>query len=157
MKKIKLTQGKFAIVDDQDYEWLNQWNWFYGGAGYAIRNITNENGRTILRMHRLILNVPKGMDTDHINFNRLDNRRENLRIATRSQNLYNKVKPRSNTSGFKGVGIRKESKTKPYIAFLSTERKRIYLGYHKTAREAAIAYNKAALKYFGEFARLNII
>src|SRR4030066_2184242 len=107
MKEIKLTRGKVAIVDDEDYEWINQWKWHCNGQGYAERHCDIPGKRTMIKMHRLILNTPNGMETDHINHNRLDNRKSNLRVRTRSQNAINTPIRSSNTSGKKGVDWKK--------------------------------------------------
>ena len=87
MKEIKLTQDKVALVDDEDYKWLNEFKW-YCAAGYAARNSPKINGKQSINifMHREINNTPKGMDTDHISHNRLDNRKVNLRTCTCSEN-----------------------------------------------------------------------
>lgn len=87
----KSGKGKFVLVDDQDYEYLNRWKWFLNNHGYVARNMytTDHEGRIKHkneRMHRIIMQTPVGMETDHINGNKIDNRRENLRICTRSQN-----------------------------------------------------------------------
>lgn len=100
MKKILLTQGKFALVDDADFEWINQWKWSLLQGKYAHRNLGNGKW---LRMHRLIVNTPTGMSTDHINGNGLDNRRSNLRICTQQQNTLNSVKKKNNSSGYKNI------------------------------------------------------
>jgi len=108
MKRIELTQGKFALVDNKDFDWLDQWNWYFNPQGYATRHqyIKVSNGKyknRIIRMHRLINNTPDGFETDHINRNKLDNRRENLRTVTASINRFNQGLRRDNTSGIKGV------------------------------------------------------
>lgn len=87
MKYIELTKQEKALVDDEDYNWLSYFKWHYAN-GYAQSNLLKNR----LSMHSLIMNTPKGMDTDHINHNTLDNRRENLRICTRSENLLNAKK-----------------------------------------------------------------
>src|SRR5437879_4118875 len=107
MKKIPLTQGQFAIVDDADFLELSQFSWYaqkQRHGFYAVRCIRDEKGnqRTIL-MHREIMRTQDGFDTDHINNDKLDNRRENLRICTASQNMQNKDIRSDSTSGFKGV------------------------------------------------------
>src|SRR3972149_6021810 len=94
MKKIKLTKDEFALVDDEDFEYLNQFAWQCSPLGYATRRIG---------MHREIIKTPKGMYTDHINGNPLDNRKENLRIVTFSQNMLNRKRYKNNKSGHKGV------------------------------------------------------
>lgn len=86
MKTIKLTQNKTVKVDDSDYQWLNQYKWYFHVQGYAVRK---SKGKAIL-MHRLIMNTPEGMDTDHINRDKLDNRRENLRVCTHAENMRNR-------------------------------------------------------------------
>lgn len=96
MKRIKLTQGKYALVDDADYEWLSQYNWHYHDLGYA-RNAQ------VGYMHRFINATQEGYQTDHINQNKLDNRRVNLRTVTAFVNQVNKSKSRNNTSGITGV------------------------------------------------------
>ncbi len=103
MKKIKLTKGKYALVDNQDFKWLNQWKWNYQGK-YARRMEYSEDGkRHLVYMHRLVNKTPDGIETDHINHNQLDNTRKNLRIATKSQNMWNMSMSKRNTSGIKGV------------------------------------------------------
>lgn len=110
MKKIKLTQGFEAIVDDSDFEWLSQWKWFYE-KGYAKTWI---KGKRIL-MHRWILSPAKYFVTDHINFNKLDNREKNLRIVTRAENNIHREKYKINKTGYKGVKYRK-GLSKPFMA-----------------------------------------
>lgn len=93
MKQIPLTQGKFALVDDEDFEQLNKWSWKLSTNGYAIRcpsNGKNENGGykyTTVRMHRVVMKTPRHLEADHINANRLDNRKSNLRNITKRENL----------------------------------------------------------------------
>jgi hypothetical protein len=156
MKEIKLTQGKFAIVDNEDYEYLNQFKWY----AYKHRNTFYAKYKSI-RMHRLILNIPQGLYVDHINHNGLDNRKENLRICTNQQNLHNSLKSYNNKSGFKGVFpliIKHKSKIYYYWRVeISCNNKKYYLGTYKTKEIAALAYNEAAIKFHGEFACLNII
>ena len=108
MKKIELTKGKFAIVDAENFDCLNQWKWYFSNAGYANRSqyikrgVGKYNSKTI-RMHRLINGTPKGLFTDHINQNKLDNRKSNLRVATKSLNGLNRGRNKNNTSGYRGV------------------------------------------------------
>jgi len=144
MAKIKLTQGKFALIDKADFEWLNQWKWMFTGT-YAARR----NGSRREWMHRLIVGTPADKQTDHINGNKLDNRRANLRICTASQNNYNKGVQRNNKIGYKGVSIRNDRST-----FRTKINNKIVGTYH-TAKEAAEAYNNEAKKLHKEFAVLN--
>src|SRR5260221_205877 len=112
-KQINISTPKnpntFVIVDDEDYEYLNQWKWHLSSNGYAVRRPyikgSEKTGQkhTVVWMHRVINNTPAGRDTDHINRDRLDNRRSNLRTATFSQNSMNKGLSKSNTSGIKGI------------------------------------------------------
>lgn len=160
MKKISLTQGKFAIVDDVDYAFLMRWKWHLHD-GYAARTSRKLDGlskRIKILMHRIILSQKLGhsdfKDTDHKNQDRLDNRRSNLRPATRSQNIGNS-KIRQGSSRFKGVCWDKLAKK--WQARIWIEDKQKYLGRFTDEIEAAKAYNKAATEYFGEFAYLNSV
>ncbi len=151
-KEIPLSQGKVALVDDADYEWLMGYKWHYLTLGYAA--VSNGRGKSIL-MHRLILDAPPEFKVDHINQDKLDNQRHNLRFCTMSQNLSNRGKVRNNTSGYKGVFQLKGRKD--WFSQIKVKGKIIYLGYFKTREEAALAYNNAAVLHHGEFARLNEI
>ena len=152
MKEIALTQGKFTIVDDEDFEWLNQWKWHFN-KGYALRNVwINKKCITIL-MHSLIAKTPAGMDTDHIDLNKLNNTKKNLRFCSHAENNKNKAKHKNNKSGYKGVYWRKSSKR--WLASILADGKKIFLGSYEKIEDAANAYNKAAEKYHGEFSCLN--
>lgn len=156
-KHIPLTQGKFAIVDDGDFGWLSKRKWcaiFTGRHWYAVRTVRKNGKWTTNWMHRLILNTPVGMDSDHINHDGLDNRRANLRICTKSQNSYNQRKrQRPASSRFKGVCWHKAARK--WLARIGHNRKRIYLGSYDSELEAAQAYDRAALEHFGEYALTN--
>jgi hypothetical protein len=154
MKKIPLTQGKFALVDDEDFAELSKVKWCVSHYGYATRNFpSKKGGRRILYMHRVILKAKMKEQCDHINMNGLDNRRENLRICTRSENKHNSQKYSNNTSGFKGVTL--DKRCGRFVANIKVNSRRIYLGSFAEKSEAALAYNVAALKYHGDFAQLN--
>jgi len=156
MKTIGLTCSKVAIVDDDTFDYLNQWKWQYDGHGYASRRETigYKKSKTVL-MHREIIGTPKGMETDHINGNGLDNRKSNLRICTTSQNGMNRDKQLNNTSGYKGVRFDKRGgKWQAYIRF---DHKFVHLGLFIDAKEAAKAYDIAALRLFGKFAKTNFL
>lgn len=150
MKTISLTKGKFAIVDDEDYEHLMQWKWYYASIGYAVR-LALPRGSRIL-MHRVILTPPIGMVSDHINGDRLDNRRCNLRVCTYSQNMMNKKKSWGN-SRYKGVSWSK--KYQKWEGHIMVEGKKKFLGYFDTEEVGALAYNEASMKLHGEFGCLN--
>lgn len=161
MKKIHLTQGKFALVDDDDYERLMAMGkWRIGNDGYAVkskrkRKDTGEWTNEIVLMHRVIMNAPKGMCVDHIKFDRLDNRKSNLRLCTRTENNRNVGLSKNNTSGFKGVSFMKNRGK--HFAQITVDRKNLFLGYFDDPKEAAKAYNLAAMKHHGAFANLNNI
>lgn len=149
MKKIPLTKGQFALVDDEDFDFLNQWSWCFH-LGYAIRGHKNPSGKKRhLPMHRVINKTPLGKETDHINENKLDNQRSNLRTASHSQNKFNKGPQQNNTSGYKGVTFIKTRKK--WQAQIQGNGKRPSLGYFDTAIEAAKAYDTASYKLHGEF------
>ncbi len=161
MKVIELTQGRVTIVDDEDFEWLAQWRWNYykerTHGGYAHRTTSGAGGikRHHLLMHREIMSpIPDGMEIDHINGDKLDNRRCNLRFATRQQNRHNCSRYSNSTTGIKGVALRKK-KTRPFQAHICVEGKKIHLGYFPTIESASEAYNHAAIRLHGSFARLN--
>jgi len=155
MKEIKLNQGKFTQVDDEDYEYLNQWKWYIAinkSRLYVIRK-SNKNeickGKTIL-MHRIILNVPSGLETDHIDHNGLNNQKSNLRICTHSQNQMNCTG--RGKSKYLGVSFHLN---KYWIAHIKYKNKYIHLGLFNNEKDAATAYDEAAKKYHGKFANLN--
>lgn len=151
MKEIMLTQGKKTIVDDEDYQHLKKWKWHLGASGYACRSIKKPKpGRVI--MHRVINNTPEGFETDHINGDKLDNRRKNLRTVTSQQNKWNSRAHNRSKSGIKGVSW--YDKDKRWRVRLSVKGKPTHIGNFKTLPEAVSAYNKAAKKYYGEFARI---
>ena len=159
-KKIQLTQGKYAIVDDEDFEYLNQWKWYChkcpSGICYATANIKIDGNYTSFRMHRLIMKVyDKKVFIDHIDHDGLNNQKSNLRESTQSENQRNRGKQRNNTSGFKGVFWNK--KAKKWIPAIRINGKMIALGCFDCKIKAAEAYNFAAIEYHGEFAHLNQI
>ena len=157
-RRIPLTQGKYAIVDPEDFERLNKHKWHAvkgGNTFYAIRCVGPAKRTTYIRMHREILRSPDHLVVDHINHNGLDNRKANTRPATRAQNNYNKliVKGKNSSSKYKGVAWNKDKNK--WRARLYFNGKLIFLGYFKDEIKAAKAYDEAAKKYYGEFASLN--
>ena len=157
MKKIPLTQGKFALVDDDDFEYLNQWKW-HSQNGYAVRELYIGGGRKNKKvinifMHRVVNRTLEHLNTDHIDGNRLNNRKENLRSCTASQNLYNRGAAKGSASKFKGV-VRSKT-AKKWVAQARLNGKMHYIGTYKTEKAAAQAYNMYTAKVHGEFALVN--
>lgn len=154
MKTISLTKNAFAIVDDGDFDELSKYKWFLSSNGYAMRSIHLGKRKSVaVCMHRQILGLGKGekIDVDHINMNHLDNRRDNLRKCTRSENMRNRGKNTNNTSGYKGVSwFARDSK---WVAGIKHNGKRIYLGLFDDPAIAHEAYKKAALRLHGSFAK----
>lgn len=160
MAEIRLPGGKVAVVDDEDYEVLSRFRWSSDGRYAGRKGLYSEGvlkGRSIL-MHRQILGLLDSgytVQVDHINCNKLDNRRLNLRVCNRSQNMANSRVRKESKTGYKGVVFRGRGLSKPWVASISLGDRTKHLGYYSSKEEAALAYNVAALKYRGSFARLN--
>ncbi len=160
MKKIPLTKGLVAIVDEDDYEILSHFKWYsvgHPGKYYAAYYGGKNNGYPQhIRMHRVILNAPNGIEVDHINGDRLDNRRINLRLGSRAENACNRGKFNVIThSRYKGVTFHKRDRI--WQGTICTNGNHVHLGYFKSEQEAATAYNIAAITYHGKYAKLNKI
>jgi hypothetical protein len=158
VKEIQLTKGMVALVDDEDFNLVSQFNWCAlcrspGGGMYAVRTIGPKQRRQHLSLHGFLMGTRDGLEVDHIDLNGLNCQRSNMRWATRSQNLANKRKTAQNTSGYKGVSRR--ARDRRWIATIYVENRPIYLGSFETREEAADAYDDAARKHYGQFARLN--
>lgn len=155
-REIPLTQGKVAIVDATDYEWLIQWKW-YARCDYlwyaARQSSKSENKPMTVYMHREIMAARKGETVDHYDGNGLNNTRANLRFATIQQNNRNSRLSTKNTSGYKGVSF--DKRNRKWKACIYVNRKQIYIGLYSTPEEAASAYDEAAKRHFSQFARLN--
>jgi len=155
LKTIELSNGQFALIDDEDFERVSSRHWHVDDAGYARTNIWSGGKKSAApRMHRFILGVTdRKVHIDHINGNKLDNRKSNLRVCSASDNLKNRGKQRNNTSGYKGVIYDKERSK--WRAEICTNGKRKYLGRYDTVEDAAEAYRKAAELYHGNFAKVD--
>lgn len=164
MKKLRLSTGKITLVDDEDYELLRKYAWDADEKGYARRSANRHNAdgkpsgkRRTIRMHRVIMGVSdagRHIQVDHINGDKLDNRRANLRLCDSTQNKQNSRKYSGEfTSTFKGVSWHKQAKK--WRSELRVNRELHFLGLFTDEGEAALAYDSAAKQNFGEFAYLN--
>ena len=162
MKVIELTRDQVAIVDDEDFERLAQWRWFCGLSQdkkrfYAVRTAKSSDGAHTpgirILMHRVILGVKKGVLVDHQNMNGLDNRKQNIRICTPSQNLSNTTKRPNCSSVLKGACWDKERQK--WLSSIQHDEKTYFLGRFSTEQEAHEAYRVAAVRLHGAFARFN--
>ena len=153
MKLIKLTRGKITEVCDADYEWLTSMGSWCCKKGYAART-TRQNGidRMVL-MHRLIMDAPEDVQVDHIDGNKLNNQRNNLRLCTGAENQRNRGVLSNSRSGIKGVSWYPPSRK--WQAKIKVDGQQIHLGCFHNWADAAAAYDKAAVEYHGEFAQLN--
>lgn len=157
MKEIPLTQGLVALVDDEDMEYLSQFTWCVGevspGRRYAMTRVRKPDGKqATVYMHRIILDAPPKKKVDHINGDGLDNRRENIRLCSHSQNLANRKGPAShNTSGYVGVILYRGK----WRAAVVKDNKRHYVGQFDTPEQAARARDKKARALHGPFAYVN--
>lgn len=163
-RTIPLTQGFVALVDDEDFAWLNQWKWYYMRRvkanaelqGYAVRQEWINRTYLPVYMHREILGLKRGEARttgrlgDHINGDTLDNRRSNLRIVTPSQSAQNRSMQRNNTSGYKGVS---RFSKRLWRARIYEDGREVSLGYFKTFDEAVAARQEAERRIYGEYRR----
>lgn len=149
MPQIQLTKGKVVVVDDLDFEELSQWKWHIA-QGYAARTSSRKDGpQRKIFMHRIISKAKEDECVDHVNRDRLDNRRANLRICTYAQNRANSVFSKNNACQKKGVSISKNK----FRAMIRANGKTRHIGTFNTPEEANKAYAEAAAKHFGEFSR----
>lgn len=149
MKSIPLTQGKFALVDDEDYEYLMQWKWHFDGKYAMCNEYISEKKRHTIYMHAVIMKTPKGMETDHIDRNKLNNTRANLRVCTSSQNKMNQGQHSNNTSGHPGVSW--DNPRSKWKAYIQVKGKCLQLGRFDNIQDAISARKQAVKKYYGEF------
>jgi len=161
MKEIPLTQGQVAIVDNEDFKELSKYKWqpsWRLNKCYAKRGEYINKKQVTIYMHRQILKITDNSEVDHIDNNGLNNQKCNLRICNRSQNQRNKNKTQNScSSNWKGVALSSGQRRKKWMAYISINKKRKYIGRFSSEIDAAKAYNKEALKIFGKFALLNNI
>ena len=159
MKKIKLGKSeKFALIDDEDFESVNLYNWRCQISKirpviYVRTNVKVNEKLVAVKLHNFLMNPPEGFVVDHKDGDGLNNQRENLRICTDSRNKINVGLRKDNTSGYKGVDFVK--RLNKYRSQIRINRKTKYIGIYQTAEEAARSYDETATKLFGEFAYLN--
>ena len=164
-----------VLLDKKDWDKVSQYRWFlhraHTGKLYVRANVDDPNGgiryhkvngktyeypkQTTIAMHQIIAGTPKGMYTDHINGDTLDNRKENLRVCSNVQNCWNRGKNKNNSHKYKGVKQDRRRRLTPWMAYIGYHGKRIYLGNYATEEEAARAYDKKAIELHQEFAALN--
>jgi hypothetical protein len=154
-KQIPLNKGAVTIVDEADYERLMKYKWRISEKGYAMRTQTDKGKASGVTMHRMLLDPPKGFMADHINGDRLDNRRCNLRVVNALQNAQNRKKNQNSRSMYKGVSW-KVSNGK-WQARIRVEKQQYHIGLYDTELEAAYAYNEAAKLQHGDYSRLNVL
>lgn len=155
-KEIPISGGRVAIVDDGDYALISRFKWSSkqcGNTVYAHRGYTENGRKTMVVMHRFLMGAKSSIQVDHVNGNGLDNRRENLRFATLQQNQFNQTKIPGCSSKFKGVHWNK--KFRKFQASIRVHGHRKSLGYFRNDASGAKAYDQAAIKFYGQFARTN--
>lgn len=158
--KVSLTKGLYCIVDDEDFIELSKYKWHArkAGSGFvAARGYWDKKQKRVRTelMTRYVMKANNNQQVDHINHNTLDNRKCNLRLCSPIENCQNRLIRCDNSSGYKGVSLKRESKK--WGAHIYNHGKQIFLGYFTNKIDAAIAYNEAAIKYFGNYASLNNI
>lgn len=155
MKKIQLTKGEVAAVDDADFRWLSRFNWYCLIAGrgkkYAARRLSRKVGHKTVLMHNVVMRAPAGT-IDHKNGDGLDNRRSNLRRHRgQFENMRNQRK-RTGSSSYKGVSRSSDGK---WVAYITVNYKKKHIGCFDNERAAGLAYDRAALRFHGKFASTN--
>lgn len=154
-RELRLRRGQVAIVDDDCFDWLSQWDWHLSPDGYAMRGAATgtRSGGGSVAMHRVVAGAAPGEVVDHINRDTLDNRRANLRICTQKDNSRNRRGWMSGASIYKGVSYDRERSI--WVANIGVERRTIFLGRYQAEEDAARAYDAAARYAFKQFAHCN--
>lgn len=143
----------YTMVDDEDFERVNVFEWHLNDKGYAVRR--PHHPKKTIRLHRFIMNPTSRQQIDHVDGNKLNNQKYNLRLCNNAENMRNRGKYRRNQSGYKGVWW--HTQIGRWAANLRLNGKTVHLGIFDNKKEAAKAYNQAAIKYFGAFANLNVL
>lgn len=150
---LKLTKGKFCLIDSSDFVWIDKYKWSLTKNGTKFYAVRNEKGNRIY-LHREVFGAKKGELVDHVNNDSLDNRRKNLRLSDRSKNASNSFKTKNKKSS-KFKGVHWHSQIGRWRACIHKNGKKISLGCYSTEKKAAKAYYSAARRLFREFARLS--
>ena len=153
MREINLVNNKgVTMIDDEDYKLLSQYRWRISN-GYAVTHMVINKKQVTKRMHRLIMNEPRKFEIDHIDHNKLNNCKSNLRVVTHQQNMINVSNHKNSSSKYKGVGWRKDKNK--WESRIKLNENRYFLGYFNSEINTARAYNIKAKELFGEYAHLN--
>ena len=153
--RIYFLDGSFFTIDADDLPAVSKYTWALGKRGYPVAHTSrrSEKGHKTFSLHRFLMDPEEGYDVDHVSGDKLDNRRENLRVCSHQENMFNQKLRCTNTTGYYGVSRSKT--TGRYEAYIHRDGKKKYLGTYLTAEEAADARDAAAGEMFGAFARLN--
>ena len=152
--RIYFSDNSSFLIDREDFDTINKFTWFKGRRGYPIAHLKLEGKKLTRPVHKVILSdVGKDMNIDHINRDRMDNRRSNLRVCSHQENMFNQRKRNTNTSGYIGVAYHKAANK--YESYINLDAKKHYLGLYDTAIEAARVRDEYAKRMYGEYAKLN--
>lgn len=152
---LTLQNSRLAAIIDDDMGHLAQFKWYLMPSGYVIRSLYENKAKRTIRLHREVFGAQRGQELDHVNRDKLDNRRSNLRLASRQTNCANVPPSRRNGSGYKGVHRRLDMPHAPWRAAIRIDGALRHLGNYASREEAAKAYDRAASVAFGEFAWTN--
>lgn len=156
---IELTRGAVSVIDDEDFEEISKYHWHLSSKGYACRRFKEDGKWCNTYIHRQLTGLTHHdkLIVDHIDGDKLNNRRSNLRVCTNAENMRNRCQQINNTSGYKGVTFDVDCPLRPWRAIIYVNGKKIRIGWYATPQEAHQAYCKAALELHGEFANFGRI